>query len=98
MQKYPPIRGQIRKNAMDDEGKQKIRIFTRQFEIVGDLHIYAGARLTDFMNESKDFISVTDVEVRRPADGTLINAKFLNVRKDGIEIILLEEMIDSISR
>jgi hypothetical protein len=82
---------------MDDEGKQKIHIFTRQFEIVGDLHIYTGVRLTDFMNESKDFISVTDVEVRRPADGTLISAKFLNVRKDEIEIILLEEMIDSIS-
>jgi hypothetical protein len=32
---------------MGDEGKQKIRIFTRQFEIVGDLHIYSGVRLTD---------------------------------------------------
>jgi len=26
---------------MDDEGKQKVRIFTRQFEIVGDLNIYS---------------------------------------------------------
>jgi hypothetical protein len=76
---------------MDNEGKQKMRIFTRQFEIVGDLHIYPGVRLTDFMNESKDFISITDVEVRRPADGVLINAKFLNVRKHEIEIILPEE-------
>ncbi|MHC1725042.1 MAG: hypothetical protein AB9866_03290 [Syntrophobacteraceae bacterium] len=83
---------------MDDEGKQKIRIFTRQFEIVGDLSIYPGARLTDFMNESKDFIAVTDAEVRRPADGTLISAKFLNLRKDEIEIILPEEVIGSISR
>ncbi|MGA2938826.1 MAG: hypothetical protein ABSF52_17250 [Syntrophobacteraceae bacterium] len=83
---------------MNDVGKQKIRIFTRQFEIAGDLHIYSGARLTDFMNESKDFISVTDVEVRRPADGKLISAKFLNVRKDVIEIILPEENIDSASR
>ena len=83
---------------MDDEGKQKIRIFTRQFEIVGDLHLYPGARLTDFMNESKDFISVIDVEVRRLADGRLISARFLNVRKDEIEIILPEELIDSTSR
>jgi hypothetical protein len=98
MQKHPLIRGQIRKNGMNDEGKQKIRIFTRQFEIVGDLHIYSGVRLTDFMNESKDFISVTDVEVRRPADGTLIRAKFLNVRRDEIEIILPEEVIDSTCR
>jgi hypothetical protein len=83
---------------MGDESKQKIRIFTRQFEIVGDLHIYSGVRLTDFMNESKDFMSVTDVEVRRLSDGTLISAKFLNVRKDEIEIILPEEIIDSTSR
>jgi bisphosphoglycerate-dependent phosphoglycerate mutase len=98
MHNYPLIQGQKRKNAMNDVGKQKIRIFTRQFEIAGDLHIYSGARLTDFMNESKDFISVTDVEVRRPADGKLISAKFLNVRKDVIEIILPEENIDSASR
>ena len=82
---------------MNDEKKQKIRIFTRQFEIVGDLHIYRGARLTDFMNESKDFISVTDAEVRRLADGTLISAKFLNVRKGEIEIIMPAGMIDSTS-
>lgn len=80
---------------MNNEGKQKIRIFTRQFEIIGDLNIYPGVRLTDFMNESKDFISVTDVEVRRPGDGTTIKAKFLNVRKNEIEIILPDAMIDS---
>ncbi len=78
---------------MDKEARQKIRIFTRQFEIVGDLHIYAGARLTDFMNESKDFISVTDAEIRRPADGMLLRTKFLNLRKGEVEIILPEEMV-----
>jgi hypothetical protein len=79
---------------MDKEAKQRMRIFTRQFEIVGDLHIYSGVRLTDFMNESKDFVSVTDAEIRRPADGALISTKFLNVRKGEIEIIVPEEIID----
>jgi hypothetical protein len=78
---------------MDNVGKQKMRIFTRQFEIVGDLHIYSGVRLTDFMNESKDFISITDAEVRRPADGAVISTKFLNVRKHEIEIILPEDIL-----
>jgi hypothetical protein len=78
---------------MDNEGKQKMRIFTRQFEIVGDVHIYSGVRLTDYMNESKDFISVTDVEVRRPADGLVISAKFLNVSKHEIEIIVPEDLL-----
>lgn len=83
---------------MDDKEKQKFRIFTRQFDIVGYLHIYSGVRLTDYMNESKEFIAVTDAEIRRPADGTFMNAEFLTVRKDEIEIILPEEAIDSTSR
>lgn len=78
---------------MDNVGKQKMRIFTRQFEIVGDLHIYSGVRLTDFMNESKDFISITDAEVHRPADGAVISTKFLNVRKHEIEIIVPEDLL-----
>lgn len=83
---------------MDDEQKQKFRIFTRQFDLVGNLHIYSGVRLTDYMNESKEFIAVTDVEIRRPGNETFMNAKFLSVRKDEIEIILPEEAIDSASR
>lgn len=72
----------------DDPGKQKIIIFTRQFEISGNLHLYDGVRQTDFMNESKDFISLTDVEVRRQNGETILESSFLNVRKDQIEIIM----------
>jgi len=80
---------------MNGEGKQKIRIFTRQFEIIGDLNIYPGVRLTDFMNESKEFISVTEAQVRRQSDTVIMKAKFLNVRKNEIELILPEEMVDA---
>jgi hypothetical protein len=48
----------------DDAGKQKVLIFTHRFEIKGYIGVYQGVRLTDYMNESKAFISVTDAEVK----------------------------------
>ncbi len=72
----------------DDAGKQRVIIFTRQFEIKGDLNIYQGVRLTDYMNESKSFISVTDVEVKRNSGEVLLKAAFLNIRRDDVEMIV----------
>ncbi len=77
----------------DGSGKLKVIIFTRQFEIRGNLHIYEGVRLTDYINESKSFIAVTDVEVKRHNEEVIINSSFLNVRIDDIEVILPENLI-----
>jgi hypothetical protein len=77
----------------DGPGKQKVIIFTHQLEVKGNLHIYEGIRLTDFMNESKEFISVTDVEVKRQNGETVLKSSFLNVRKDNIEIIVPEDLV-----
>jgi hypothetical protein len=79
----------------EDAGKQKVLIFTRQFEIRGDINIYQGVRLTDYMNESNSFISVTDVEVKRHDRDFKMKAGFLNVRKDEIEIIIPENTVIS---
>jgi hypothetical protein len=82
----------------DDAGRQKVIIFTRHFEIKGDLAIYQGVRLTDYMNESKSFVSVTDVEVKDRSGEMRFKAKFLNVRRDEIVIILPEDsLINAIS-
>ena len=79
----------------EDAGKQKVIIFTHQFEIRGSLGIYQGVRLTDYMNESNSFISVTDVEVTRQNGDFKMKAGFLNVRKDDIEMILPEDSVIS---
>lgn len=76
-----------------DAGKQNVVIFTRQFEVRGSLNIYQGVRLTDYMNESKAFISVTDVTVNRRGEGELLKTHFLNVRKEEIEIIVPEDQL-----
>jgi len=77
----------------DDSEKQKVIIFTRQFEVKGNLHIYEGVRLTDFMNESKPFIPVTDVEVKRLNGEVFMKAMFLNVQRDEIEIIVPDNTV-----
>ncbi len=77
----------------DGSGKLKVIIFTRQFEIKGYLHIYEGVRLTDYINESKSFIAVTDVEVKRQNGEQVVKSSFLNVRIDDIEVILPENTV-----
>jgi hypothetical protein len=76
-----------------DAEKQRVVIFTRQFEVRGSLNIYQGVRLTDYMNESKAFISVTDVTVNRRGEGEFLKAHFLNVRKEEIEMIVPEDSL-----
>ena len=79
---------------MDDGAdRQKVCIYTHQFKISGHLGIYPGVRLTDYMNESKDFISITDAEIFSRDGGPAIRSKFINVRKDDIEIIFPEDSI-----
>jgi hypothetical protein len=77
----------------EDVGKQKVCVYTRQFKITGQLAIYPGVRLTDYMNESKGFISITDADVAHHDGKPVVKSKFINIRKDGIEIILPEDMV-----
>jgi hypothetical protein len=79
----------------EDAGKQKVIIFTHQFEIRGDLNIYQGVRLTDYMNESKAFISVTNVKIKDSSGERRLKARFLNVRKEDIEMIIPEDSVIS---
>lgn len=73
--------------------KQKVCVYTRQFKIAGYLGIYQGVRLTDYMNESKAFISITEASVSYHDGKPVIRSKFINVRKDNIEIILPEDSL-----
>ena len=79
----------------DDAGKQRVIIFTHHFEIKGYVSLYRGVRLTDYMNESKSFISVTDAEVKHHQHNgaTVMKTAFLNVRRDDIEIIVPEDAL-----
>lgn len=71
----------------------KVVILTGTYRIKGFIDLLPGARVTDFMQEARDFIAVTDAEVWEPVIGgrQLVSAKFINVSRDHIEVILPDE-------
>jgi hypothetical protein len=74
----------------DDNAKTKVVILTRTYRVKGHIHLQSGARVTDYMIDSKDFLALTNVEVW-DLDGRLVmNAPFVNVSRNQIEIIAPE--------
>jgi hypothetical protein len=72
------------------EERTKVTIFTSTYRVRGFIELVPGARITDFMAESREFIAVTKAEVweLQPGGRQVAAAPFLNVSRDHIEIIL----------
>ena len=68
--------------------KSKVTILTKDFRIEGDIDLIPGARLTDFMNEAKKFMVVTNAMVADHSGKELFKGKFINVSVENIEIVL----------
>ena len=70
--------------------RTKVTIFTSTYRVRGFIDLVPGARITDFMAESRDFIAVTKAEVweLQPGGRQVAAAPFLNVSRDHIELIL----------
>lgn len=73
-----------------NEQKTKVTIFTGTYRIKGYIDLIPGARVTDFMAEAKHFIALTDAEVWElvPGGRQVVNAPFINVSRQHIEIVL----------
>ena len=69
-----------------DENKTKVTILTGTYRVKGYIDLLPGARVTDYLVESKDFIAVTDAEVWELGNRHVFNASFINVRPDHIQI------------
>ncbi|MBI3374226.1 MAG: hypothetical protein HY017_21080 [Betaproteobacteria bacterium] len=72
-----------------DETKTKVTILTDAYRIKGYIELISGARVTDFLADSKEFIAVTDAEVWELAIGgrQILAAPFINVSLDHIQIV-----------
>jgi hypothetical protein len=71
----------------------RVSIFTPQHKITGIIHLYENSRLSDILNTeniAKDFIPVTDAEITDFRSNTTVNANFISVNKNHIEIVLEE--------
>jgi hypothetical protein len=71
------------------ENKTKVTILTGALRIRGHIDLLAGARVTDFIAEARDFIVLTDVEVwDLSADGRrILKAPFINVNRSHIQVV-----------
>ena len=73
-----------------NEEKTKVTILTSTYRVRGYIDLVPGARISDYMKESRGFIAVTDAEVWELTVGgrQVAGAPFINVSRDHIEIIL----------
>lgn len=76
------------------QDRTKIRIYTDQFMITGDIAMFADTRLTDYIIGAREFIAVTNAE-SRSLDGAEVHfkAEFLNVQKARIVMIVPEKLV-----
>lgn len=73
------------------ESEQYVVILTDTFRIEGNLGIFSGVRLTDYMNESKSFIPLTDATVKDLCGRQVMKTAFINVKKETIQLVVPSE-------
>jgi hypothetical protein len=82
------VADQARSVAMtSDQNKTKVTILTWTYRVKGYIDLLPGARVTDYLVESKDFIAVTDAEVWELGNRHVLNAPFINVSLDHVQIV-----------
>lgn len=64
-----------------------VTILTGTYRVKGFIELVSGARVTDYLVEAKDFIAVTDAEVRDLNDRHIFNTPFLNVSREHIQVV-----------
>ena len=70
------------------DDKTRVVLLTENYRIVGDIHLVAGARLTDYLTEAKSFIAITDAQVTDHSGREVLGAPFVNVNRDRVEVIV----------
>ena len=73
------------------ENRTKVTIFTASYRIKGYIDLLPGARVTDYMQESREFVAVMDAEIYEAevAGRQVLMAPFIDVNRNHIQIITL---------
>ena len=71
----------------NNEHRTKVTIMTGTYRVKGSIELVQGARITDYLVEAKEFIAVTDAEVRDLNDRHIFTTPFLNVSREHIQIV-----------
>ena len=72
---------------MEGQNRARVLMLAGSFRIKGEIELVPGARITDYMVESKPFIAVTDAEVWDLEGRRIMVVPFLNVSRDHVVVI-----------
>jgi hypothetical protein len=62
-------------------------ILTSNYRIRGEISLAPEERVTDYVTSARNFIAVTNAEVRADDGRIIFNADFLNVHRDHVQVI-----------
>ncbi|MDY6904142.1 MAG: hypothetical protein SWH61_05590 [Thermodesulfobacteriota bacterium] len=72
----------------------RVLILTANYRITGEIAKFSDSRLTDYINEARRFIAVTDAAVHVRDGGLIFKTPFLDVLSDSIEVITPADMVE----
>ena len=78
---------------MNAETKTRVLVLTANYRIVGKVDLLPGARVTDFLAESRAFIAITDAVVWDLNGRKLFASSFMNLNRERIELIMPEDTV-----
>lgn len=70
----------------------EVVLYTRRYVVTGYISLMPGARLTDYLRESRSFIAVAEATVTDLDGKELFRTPFLDVHRDTIELALPREL------
>lgn len=72
---------------MEGNNRARVVMLAGSFRIKGEIELVPGARVTDYMVESKPFIAVTNAEVWDLEGRRIMVVPFLNVSRDQVVVV-----------
>lgn len=72
---------------MEGINRARVVMLAGSYRIKGEIELVPGARITDYMVESKPFIAVTNAEVWDLEGRRIMVVPFLNVARDHIVVV-----------
>jgi hypothetical protein len=72
------------------QDKTKVRIYTNHFIVEGEIFMFSGIRMTDYIISAHEFIAITNACVLTIEERVMFRTDFLSIQKDKIVIIVPE--------
>jgi len=72
---------------MEGDTKTRVVILAGSYRIKGEIELVPGARITDYMLDTKAFFAITRAEVWDLEGRRIFSAPFLNVSRDQVVLV-----------